>query len=309
MPVEVRWTVNSSVSCFHALETLASGETVVDLRVAELLTQPTHDLIAACSAVGVSPGRLFMHLTPLAAGIDDTRSLVELVLRKLGCHDHSPANGSRLVAVLAETKHAYTRLLPDLLDELELRSGPLREQWEARGSGLLAGVELRTEPELLPEQADVLLVTPARGGGGTAYLAYNSASIEAVLANPHSDLPETVRLGWVLSQLNSDVPRHAENLAPGSMQLVIALAMIPPVIDSAENVELVPDAARAIGRALEVWQPAGEQSVKLAQPLAAWWKTYQENRPRWAVALLALEQMVGQVLGDVSNDMEKSGAG
>ena len=53
---------------------------------------------------------------------------------------------------------------------------------------------------MLP-QCDVLLIHPALGGAGEAHLAYNSVRIEAVLANPNADLPEVVRLAWLIAQV------------------------------------------------------------------------------------------------------------
>ena len=52
--------------------------------------------------------------------------------------------------------------------------------------GLLKGVVDLTCPEILVEEATVVLVHPALGGGGGASLPYNVARIEAVAAEPHA---------------------------------------------------------------------------------------------------------------------------
>src|SRR5690606_23019649 len=98
------------------------------------------------------------------------------------------------------------------LEELELRSAPLREQWEARGGGLLATLARLTTAGLVPEMADVILVHPVLGGGGAAHWQYNSVQFEAVLANPLAELPEVLRLGWLLAQLNFDLPLYEDHL-------------------------------------------------------------------------------------------------
>ena len=134
---------------------------------------------------------------------------------------------------------------PKLLDELELRAGPLREQWEGRGPGLLAGICRLTEPGILVERADVLVVYPVAGGGGTAHREHNAVSIEAVLANPLPQLPEVARLAWLIAQLNLDLPRYTETLR-GSRR-VAALATIPPTLAAAADVELVQDDRATLG--------------------------------------------------------------
>ena len=68
----------------------------------------------------------------------------------------------------------------------------------------MAAIGRLTERELVVERADVILVHPVLGGGGWAYPPYNAVCFEAVLANPIAELPEVVRLGWLLAQLNLD---------------------------------------------------------------------------------------------------------
>ena len=122
--------------------------------------------------------------------------MAEVALAKtIGRGNRFEATVSTLADCLAAVLAAQRSALPQLDDELALRELPLREQWEARGPGILTHVAQLTESGLYPEEAEVLLVHPALGGGGAAHLPYNSVRIEAVLANPHADLPEVVRLG------------------------------------------------------------------------------------------------------------------
>ena len=58
----------------------------------------------------------------------------------------------------------------------------------------------------------MILVQPVLGGAGAAHWLYNSVHIEAVLANPVAELPEVVRLGWLLAQLNFDLPMFVGDL-------------------------------------------------------------------------------------------------
>ena len=170
---------------------------------------------------------------------------------------------------------------------MELRSEPLREQWEARGPGLMANVARLIGDEVVAE-ADVILVQPALGGGGAAYPKYNSVSMEAVLANPIAELPEVVRLGWLLAQLNLDLPRYEEVLPRDRLLDVGPLAMIPPLLAAAQDVELAHLDEATLGTALAAWRVPPADPTKLID----WWETCQSSSFSWAVALGALDRML-----------------
>ena len=163
---------------------------------------------------------------------------------------------------------------------------------------MLAGVRRFTDPDILVERADVLVVYPLAGGGGAAHLEHNTVSIEAVLANPRRQLPEIVRLAWLIGQLNLDLPRYTESLQ--NPRRVAALAMIPPTLAAAQDVELVQNDSATLLLALQVWQPGGSQSAgsdesPAAECLELWWKTWLQTRENWPAALAALEQMLTDV--------------
>ena len=87
-----------------------------------------------------------------------------------------------LVGSISDAEAAFHAATPNLLDQLELRSWPLIEQWNARGPGIFTRLTAITKRTLAVESADVVLVYPALGGCGVAHLPYNSVRIEAVLA-------------------------------------------------------------------------------------------------------------------------------
>jgi hypothetical protein len=297
MPTTLRWIVSSSASAFHAAEAIARGLPLADAALAAALAEPAAKLGAVVSASGI-PGDLFWsHVSALAAGVHNNRELASLVLAK------TIGRGARLeslidvfAAAFTALENAYDAAAPQSLDDLELRSGPLREQWEARGPGLLAQVGRLTEAGLIVEQADVLLVHPVLGGAGSAHLPYNSVRIEAVLANPQPALPEVVRLAWLLAQLNLDLPIHQETLSRERVAQFGALAMIPPVLAAAETVELARYNAATLNLALTTWQAAVGDSAAAAQTLDEWWSVYCASRPAWSIALAALDSMLAQPL-------------
>jgi hypothetical protein len=187
----------------------------------------------------------------------------------------------KLVPRVAAVVEALFAASPKLAEELELRSGPLAQQWEARGPGLLKQLTRLTEPQAIVPRVIVLPVYPATGGGGWALPVYNTAVIEAVLANPRAELPEVTRLAWLLANLNSDLPRYREPLA--NPDRVLPLAMVP---------ELARCDRASVELTLAHWRLEEDQPADTAAALVAWWQTYLETRPSWTLALIALEKML-----------------
>jgi hypothetical protein len=158
---------------------------------------------------------------------------------------------------------------------------------------------LMTEDPLLVESATVTLVAPIVGGHGRAHLLGNRVTFEAVLVNPHPHLPETLRLGWLLSQLNQDLPMFSERIPRERMPLVVGLATLPLVLAAAETVELARLDAETLRSALECWHlppqlPADSEDEDVIERLQAWWGTYQGSATRWPVALAALDAMLSE---------------
>jgi hypothetical protein len=145
-----------------------------------------------------------------------------------------------------------------------------------------------TESDLLVSQADVILVQPVQGGGGAAHWNYNSVRIETVLANPVEQLPEVVRLGWLLAQLNMDLPKFQGDMRRDALAEIGPLAMIPPVLAAAQEVELARCDLPTLAAALKAWQTGPAEPGVLIE----WWDTYQTARPAWTVALGALARLL-----------------
>jgi hypothetical protein len=329
MSTQLRWLASHSASCLHLADGLRRQQRLVDPALFEAVAVPADELIRGIDAAGLPQG-LWEHLVALSTGIENNRQLAETALIKtVGRSNVSEVSVTRLAGWIADLESAMQIAQPRLVDELALRGGPLREQWEARGPGMLYHVGRLTEPLLMVPNADVVLVYPAYGGGGRAHLLYNSVRIEAVLTNPIPELPEVVRLAWLLAQLNIDLPAFSENLRPQRRNKIAQLAMLPVTLRAAEEVELARCDPAAIQLALKAWdvpasrvpierqnetspQPesdwglgeatastpnsssadAARDQSDLANVLLEWWQTYVESRPRWAIALLALDRML-----------------
>jgi hypothetical protein len=290
MPLDADWVLAPAASCFRIAAAVARGSVPAEHPLAAAFASPVKKLLDSCTVDRLDAPRLLDELTALAAGAAPPHELALTALRKLCDRAMADRVAPFVVPCVVELAEAGRAALPRLMDELELRTGPLKEQWEARGPGLLAGIARQTQPELLVERATILPVYPLRGGGGQALLAYNTVVIEAVLTNTVEALPEVVRLGWLLSQLNLDLPRFSEELKRSA--LVLPLAMIPPAVAAGAEVELVRDEAAARKLALEHWRPSDRLPPGVEQTLTTWWETYRENRPAWPLALAALEAML-----------------
>ncbi|MCI0357963.1 MAG: hypothetical protein L0211_05745 [Planctomycetaceae bacterium] len=294
MPTNLQWKAPFTTSCLHAADGASRGMAVVDPVLAEAIGGPAADLQVAIEWLGVPPGRLWRQLLGLSGSSEVSRHIAETALAKtVGRGQHFEAQVSRLAASLLQLQNSVRAAIPKLVEELVLRERPLREQWEARGPGLLVTITNLTEPDLLAEQAEVLLVRPAFGGAGAAHLQSNAVRIEAVLANPHADLPEVVRLAWLLAQLDLDLPRHSEEIQADRLPHVARLAMIPVVLKAAEAVELARYSPELVGRAMAAWHVAVPPGLDAVGIVGDWWETYQLDRPPFQVALAALDAMIG----------------
>jgi hypothetical protein len=292
MPIELRWLVSTAASSLHAAEAIVRGAALVDRRTAAALAEEAGGLATDLDALALVPDRFFEHAAALSAKIDSPTEWARTVMAKLlGRSDqvdsHQPL-ARRFIALQA----AFARENPHALEELELRSQPLREQWEARGPGLLATVAQRTDPDLIVAAADAVLVQPVLGGGGASHCYYNSVRIEAVLANPIAELPEVVRLAWLLAQLNLDLPMFHGHLHRDRLLRVWPLAMIPPVLAAAQEVELARYDQPTLDAALAAWVGVG--GAAMSETLSQWWETYESTTPTWPAALGALDQMLGK---------------
>lgn len=285
--MEIRWVASSSASCLYAASLLAQQRPVVDARLTEALMPAVESMTAFAQATGLSPQRLCSYLLPLAAGNDNNLQLATTVSLKLLGPAHASTHAPALAREIAQLEAAYARANTGGADELSLRGQPLREQWEARGPGFIKALAALTDKQLLTENAQVVLVQPVRGGGGQSFPPFNTVLFEAVLANPFPDLPEVVRLGWLLAQLNLDLPDYQGELPRDRAFELGAVALLPPALEAAADVEWCSAGQQLLSRAVELWKVPVQAAV-----LSDWWETYKSSNTGWAAALGALDRML-----------------
>ncbi len=209
----------------------------------------------------------------------------------LGSKSSSSTNTDSLAGWITEIEAATRLLYPKLLEQLELRSRPLRELWDGYGQGLMAHIRRMTSNQLLAEQAEIILVQPALGGFGESHPLFNKVRIEAVLANPIPELPEIVRLAWLVSQIRG--PRSTMTKLPIERAIELhRLAILPAVLAAAQLVELSQVDEAHVALAIEQWHIPVPAQAPVSKQLIAWWETYLQTKPEWEIGLMALDRML-----------------
>lgn len=159
---------------------------------------------------------------------------------------------ARWTECLTAIDESLRRIWPRWESELPLRIGPLREQWEARGPGLIARMARRAGWGPWDWDQPVALVQPAWGGAGAcATDAAQTIVLEALLTNADSQLPETLRLAWFIAQ-RALLAQRFPALEQGPSTLA-AVAALPLVLEAGHYVELVSPNPNLLTHAQATW--------------------------------------------------------
>jgi hypothetical protein len=291
--MEITWKASFSASCLHAVACLTDGLPVVDSQFAELVAEPAEIFLATLQECSLEPVPTLRALASWASHYENNRELVRVALSKLrGPGGINEQYVSLLAAAIGNLETRILAARPEMVEELALRGRPLQEQWNARGPGLLKQIARLTEENFVAPTAEVVLVQPVVGGAGYADFKANRVLFEAVLTNPHAALPEALRLGWLLAQLNADLPTYAEAVSPNLLSRVAALATLPVVLSAAETVEWATCDQPTIELALGCWHVPSESPQQTAEQLFRWWQAYDGGSTTWPVAWRALESLL-----------------
>ncbi|MGN6135540.1 MAG: hypothetical protein ACTHOU_13720 [Aureliella sp.] len=291
--MELRWQPNFDVSAMHAAWAFDSGRQLVDDALRAELRPAVAELAQQAGELHVPRSIFWRQLLSLAADVPSNEQLAQRLFQRLRPDALSPHAVSRLAAAISHCEAIMRRRFPRMLEELALRIGPLRSTWEARGPGLLVLLGEATEPGFIVESATVLPVQPVVGGDGMAHLSTNRVHIELLLTDVDPRLPETLRLAWLLGQLNLDRPSYSEQVHGHALADVAELALLPAILSAAENVQLAQLDQAAVEVALSQWLRTPEEQLGArAQLLLAWWETATESQWPWNTSLAALAQML-----------------
>lgn len=301
MRCELVWRGSVEASALHAANWLLQGRALVSARLEQAVGEPAERLEREIRRYHVDPREVWLHLVRLSATADSRFQRAGGALRKAGLGpEQIDSAAERLAGGLADLETAHRQAFPNLEEELRLRAGPLQQHWEARGPGLLRALGRLTSEELLVPRAEVILLQPALGGWGQALLPYNTVLLEALLANPHAELPEVVRLAWLVAQLHLDLPVYSQQVAPRRLPWVAGLALLPAVLEAAAYVELARSADQTLRLALSAWglaaaEPGASERGAVLEIVRSWWTTCLETHPEWSLALVALDRLLNDL--------------
>ena len=293
--MKLQWKASLSATCLHAVACFREGLPIADDQLASAMAEPIEQFCAEITACELVVEDILPFLLALAGEVGNNRQVVEMACTKLwGRNAIGETTLNQLSGAVADLEAAFSRQRPKLDDELNVRARPLREQWQSRGPGLLQQMARLSEDLLIAAEATVVLVAPVVGGHGWAHLLNNRVTFEAVLTHPHAELPETLRLAWLLSQLNLDIPIFSEHIAAGRLREVAPLATLPLVLAAASEVELAQLDRSTLRTALECWHLPADLPEDVDDRLLRWWQTYEAGSTRWTVALTALPQLLNE---------------
>ena len=298
-----RWRASPAVSALHAAHTLLDTGQLTDRRLADVVQEPADALQRAVDTLQLPSDAVWRHLIGRRADARDARQCVVRVVDSLtrpasiAPASTTPASITQgavelVVDAMSRVESAVERAFPSLGDELQLRAGPLRQLWEARGPGMMRALVRGIDESARIPDADVVLVQPARGGDGCCYPPGNLVVIEGVLANPHDELPEVVRLGWLIAQLMFDADDTTRGDQRETTSPVARLALIAAALESAEYVELARFDESTVVRALDAWHVETDDPTTLARVLTTWWRGFRDDRIAWPEALEQLRARI-----------------
>lgn len=288
---ELRWKTSLSATALHAAYCRARAIPPADVAMGRHLDSAADALAAELDAAKWPRLAMLEYLTALASEFDSNRELVTRAAVKLRL-PRIEAEAPRVAGGVADLEAALLRAQPNLAVELAVRSGPLREQWEARGPGMLREIGRLTEKEVVPAAAEIVVTAPYAGGAGMAHVSQNRVTVEGVLFNPLPALPETVRLAWLLSQLNADLPRYVDLLPATRRPELFAVAMAPPALAAAQEVELATCDEPTLASALEGWRLGADLPSDAPARVWNWWSAWLDQPAAWPVAVAALDRLL-----------------
>ena len=288
-PRSLRWLASFNATVVHIAASMARGLPLLESRWGESIIEPAREVRSVVRRLPVPDAIVWAELGGLAAEHEDPYELAQQVGTRL---DQDQAPMAALGEALAQLKQVVRNGHAELLDELAVRARPLREQWEARGPGMMAELLQACRGLVLADQTNIVLVYPLLGGGGWASVPHDAVLLEAVLVDPVAWLPEPVRLGWLMAQLGTAAVEPQTAIAPGRFPLVAQLALIPPTLNAARQVELVRERDPRLSEILAAWHVPSLPERPVAELLDHWWNGVLHEKLDWPAALERLDQLL-----------------
>jgi hypothetical protein len=303
----LRWTTGERLTPIHAAKCFSLGVRGVDPSIARVITEPLTELNGRLAAVDLDLNIFWSRLVRSIAGGDSDHEACASALIAAGCSPLSiDATANAIHSQLAEIRQIHHERYPKLADQLLLRGRPLRDQWDGFGAGLLKRIGKLTHPSFLPKDITAILISPYRGGDGDLDASAGRIWIEAMLTNPVADIPEVLRLVWLVAQVGligalntGSEDSHGDPwVAPARVPRVASLAMMVLTLEAGVYLELVPSTSDSLplmfAKAAQAWRiPMDGPTV---DTLENWWRQFQDLQTTPPVTLKALDRMLHPTL-------------
>ncbi|QDV25001.1 hypothetical protein [Aureliella helgolandensis] len=292
--MELQWGSHPTMSALHATWCLATTDGPFNPR-AMALKNAAQELKSTLTSMRVQRDLAWEELLCLAPDEEGIPDFVARFCRKCGC-DTDP-NLNLLEHALRRVLVDFRQAFPKNPEEMRVRTGPLKLQWDARGPGLLHTIGRFTVPDLIVESARILLVQPILSGAGYVHFRTNRVHTEALLTDDDPELPEILRIAWMLAQLDFERSVYVDLVNRRRLNLLAGLAMLPAALMAADYLEMGHYSTQSLRKALVQWRvaPAGYDVDAIIQILTTWWETYDVDRPEWRIALGALSRLLDSI--------------
>jgi hypothetical protein len=297
--MHLQWISSYSTSALHAAECLCRFSSQVQDENLRDKLGPAAQALGTCleDLDAQRTQGLWDELAVLGSKINSNSALANQLITEHGQGFVEQSLIQRLTGSITDVEAAFKLLFPKYVEQFDYRIRPLQEQWIGYGSGFLAHIRRLTRSDELIREACVIGVQPILGGAGRAHVEHQAIHIEAVLTNPLPELPEVVRLGWLLTQLHSLGFRSQLTYPQESLRNLLPIAMLIPSLAAAEVLELTQCNEAIAELAIENWNiaiPANQDVLTELIPLLMdWWETCLKTKPDWSVAIKALAQRLG----------------
>lgn len=227
-----------------------------------------------------------------SSNFDMARHLLQLCLAP-ECLSDRPIED--LAAWIAEAEIELDSTYPKFFEEMKLRMRPLQEQWEAYGPGLLYQTQRFLYLDHSVNSAEVFLVPPVAGGMGRVHLNTNRCHIEALLTNIASDLPEALRLAWLLTQLGIYQSAEYQDARAKPIGTAVGLAALPAALMAGEQLGICNFDVHSIRNAVKLWglESKGPKSEVLSDILLNWWQKSSDGKIEWSAVAEELRRIAG----------------
>ncbi len=299
----LKWLPGDRLTVVHSARNYLMGLPSVDPTIHEVLADSVGDLYDRLLAAEIDMAVFWKRLLGAVAAGDDDQAACTRALLASGCSPlASDQVASAIVSRLTDIRLGYQQRQPKLVEQLTLRGRPLREQWDGYGGGLTKRISKLTHESFVPKSATVWLLAPYCGGDGDLDADSGRLWMEAVLTNPVPQLPEVLRLTWLVAKLGlmqalasaKDDSQGDPWVAPLRLPRVAELATIAFTLEAAAYLELAPvqdhNWAEWFDLAAKVWRvPLDDHS---RDTMLHWWKQYLDLRTSPAVAFKALDRML-----------------